>query len=245
MSQPIVAANWKMHGSRAFLARYLSELVSTGLPSGVRTLLFPPSVLLPEAVQLADAAIEIGIQTVHAEPEGAFTGEVSAELAADAGARWTLVGHSERRRFAGETDAEVAARIAAAGRAGLAAMLCIGEGLEARQAGRAAEVVLGQLRAVLDASPAALAAIAYEPVWAIGTGETATPEQAQEMHALIRAALGAQDERLGTLPILYGGSVKPDNAAALLAEPDIDGALVGGASLDPNDFRAIIRAAVE
>jgi triosephosphate isomerase len=244
MRERIVAANWKMHGSRAFLERWFAAVTRPGLPDGVRVLAFPPMVLLAPAVAAASASsVAIGVQTLHPEPEGAYTGETSAELSRDAGAAWALVGHSERRLLFGESDVDVVARMGAAARVGLRTVLCVGETLAQRQAGGAERVVLEQLGAVLEAAPEALAAVAYEPVWAIGTGETATPEQAQAMHAVVRDALAAAG-RPG-LPVLYGGSVKTDNAAALLTCPDIDGALVGGASLDPEQFRAIVRAAVE
>jgi triosephosphate isomerase len=244
MRERIVAANWKMHGSRAFLERWFEAVTRPGLPPGVRVVAFPPMVLLAPAVAAAtESPVAIGVQTLHPEPEGAFTGETSAELARDAGAGWALVGHSERRLLFGESDAAVVARMGAAARAGLRAVLCVGETLAQRRAGGAERVVLEQLGAVLEGAPEALAAVAYEPVWAIGTGETATPEQAQAMHAVVREALAAVDRQ--ELPVLYGGSVKTDNAAALLACPDIDGALVGGASLDPEQFRAIVGAAVE
>lgn len=243
MRTPIVAGNWKMHGSREF-ARALVSALTTRLGVGVDVLLFPPQVLLGTVVEACEGrAIAVGAQTVHPEPSGAFTGETSAELVRDLGGAWTLVGHSERRQHFGEDDAAVAARVAAAVRGGLAPLLCVGETLAERQAGDAETVVLRQLDAVLERTDAPLAggAVAYEPVWAIGTGETATPAQAQAMHAVIRERLVAAG--LGSLRVLYGGSVKADNAAELFAEPDIDGGLVGGASLDADSFAAIVAAA--
>ena len=243
MRTPIVAGNWKMHGSDAF-ARALVAALAERIEPGPRVLLFPPQVLLRTVVEACTGTeIAVGAQTVHPEPEGAFTGETSAELARDAGARWTIVGHSERRQHFGEDDAAVARRVAAAARAGLAPLLCVGETHEARRAGEAEAVVLAQLDAVLalDGTPLAHGAVAYEPVWAIGTGETATPAQAQAMHAVVRERLAAAG--LGELPVLYGGSVKADNAAELFAAPDIDGGLVGGASLDAGSFAAIVAAA--
>lgn len=246
MPQRIVAGNWKMNGSREFVAGYLASLsVNTLARSGCEVLLFPPATLLPSLVaSVPEFGIGLGIQTVHPEPKGAFTGELAAEMAADAGASWTLVGHSERRQLNGESDADVALRALAARRAGLRPMLCVGESLAERQRGEAEAVVTRQLEAVLEVlgDDLAVGAIAYEPVWAIGTGETASPEMAQAMHGMIRGVLRRGGERLGGMPILYGGSVKPDNAAALFAEVDIDGALVGGASLDPAAFLAIIEA---
>ena len=242
MPAPIVAANWKMNGSRAFARAFVTKLTGMAVSSGsVRVLLFPPQVLLAElASAVADAPFEVGAQTVHDAPNGAFTGETSAELAADSGARWALAGHSERRQYFGENDAAVAARMSAARRAGLEPMLCVGETLDERRSGRAEAAVLAQLEAVLAIDARLPAAVAYEPVWAIGTGEVATPDQAQAMHAVIRRRL-AEAGREET-PLLYGGSVKADNAAGLFARPDIDGALVGGASLEPESFAAIIAA---
>jgi triosephosphate isomerase len=242
MPTPIVAANWKMNGSRAFARAFVAELTGLAASSrSVQVLLFPPQVLLAELVSaVADAPFEVGVQTVHDAPNGAFTGETSAELAADSGARWTLAGHSERRQLFGEDDTAVAGRMSAARRAGLEPMLCVGETLDERRSGRAEAVVLAQLEAVLAIDARLPAAVAYEPVWAIGTGEVATPDQAQAMHAVIRRRL-AEVGREET-PILYGGSVKADNAAGLFARPDIDGALVGGASLEPESFAAIIAA---
>ncbi|MEE4300623.1 MAG: triose-phosphate isomerase [Pseudomonadales bacterium] len=243
MRTPIVAGNWKMHGSRDF-ARAFVEALAPRIGGGVEVLLFPPQVLLGAVVAARDGhPIGVGAQTVHPEPAGAFTGETSAELVRDAGADWTLVGHSERRQHFGEDDAAVAARVAAAVRAGLAPLLCVGETLEERRAGAAESVVMRQLDAVLSRDDASLVggAVAYEPVWAIGTGETATPAQAQAMHAVIRERLAAAG--LESLRVLYGGSVKADNAAELFAEPDIDGGLVGGASLDADSFAAIVAAA--
>ncbi len=246
MPQRIVAGNWKMHGSRAFSAGYLKSLEGGALAGlGCDVLLFPPAILLPLlSTPASDLGIELGVQTVHPEPQGAFTGELAAEMAADAGAVWTLLGHSERRQLFGESDEDVALRALAARRAGLKPMLCVGESLAERQRGDADAVVTGQLDAVLELLGDDLASggIAYEPVWAIGSGETASPEMAQAMHSMIRGVLRRRSERLAEMPILYGGSVKPENAAALFAENDIDGALVGGASLDPAAFLAIIMA---
>lgn len=235
-----------MNGSRAFLAEYFAALeAGWAAPRRTTVLVFPPAVLLPAAVEPAAALeVELGVQTVHAEASGAFTGELAAEMAVDVGARWTLAGHSERRQLCGESDADVALRVAAALRAGLRPMLCVGETLAERRAGQAQAVVLRQLETVLElvGPELAVGGIAYEPVWAIGTGETASPEDAQAMHGAIREALAARGRQLSGMPILYGGSVKPENAAALFAEKDIDGALVGGASLDPAAFLSIIAA---
>jgi len=212
-------------------------------------LIFPPALHLAAARTHLPPEITLGTQNVHAQESGAYTGEQSAEMLADLGIGWALVGHSERRSLCGETNADTAAKVAALDRAGLAAILCLGETLDERRAGNASAVVLEQLAAVLDAQGSGWLAqgmIAYEPVWAIGTGETATPQQAQEMHQVIReslAARGADEAELAAkVRILYGGSMNPENAAELLAQPDIDGGLVGGASLTVEKFVAIARA---
>ena len=234
MRRPIVAGNWKMHGSQALLEAFAAG----AFPGPVETLVFPPAVYVAEAVRRL-SGIGVGIQDVHPETVGAFTGEVAAEMAAELGATHALVGHSERRQLFGEDNGTVAKKYAAARRAGLVPILCVGETLEERRAGRQEAVVLSQLHAVFGTASARNAVVAYEPVWAIGTSETATPAQAQAMHAIIREALGEP-----SLRILYGGSVKPENAAALFGEEDVDGGLVGGASLSPAAFMAIAEAAV-
>ena len=235
--RPLVAGNWKMHGSLALIDRFADALQPL---SAVQTLLLPPA---PYLGALGGRGLEVGlgVQNIHAAAAGAHTGEVAAEMAFELGASHALVGHSERRRDCAETNAVVAAKFHAARRAGLAPMLCVGETLDERRAGEENDVVRAQLDAVF--SGAAVApddVIAYEPVWAIGTGKTAAPGQAQAMHSFIRETLGGAEVR-----IVYGGSVNAGNAAALFAEPDIDGALVGGASLDPAQFNAIIAAAAE
>jgi triosephosphate isomerase len=254
VSRPIVlAANWKMHKTAADASAYLAafEAEAPGPRPGVEVAFFPPFPIL-EVVGRAvrhRADVTVGGQNCHWEPQGAFTGEVSAAMLAAAGARRVLVGHSERRQLFGETDETCALKLRAALAAGLDPMLCVGETLEERDVGRARTVVLRQLtRAVEDLTrdEHARLSIAYEPVWAIGTGRTAEPDDAEEMHAAIReilASVSSPDAARAT-PVLYGGSVKPENAARLLAEPDIDGALVGGASLDPTGFAAIVRAAL-
>ena len=238
---PLVVANWKMHGDKDFVARFARAWRA---PPGVDVVICPSWGYLDCAVSaFAGRGVRFGVQTTASEPSGAFTGENAAEMARDLGAAFAVVGHSERRQMFGETDAVVAKKFRAAGRAGLTPILCVGEDRTERLAGNAEQVVRGQLDAVARAAgPDALrdAVLAYEPVWAIGTGETATPAQAQSMHAAIRGALpnGGRAAR-----VLYGGSVKAANAARIFAEPDVDGALVGGASLDANEFAAICLAA--
>lgn len=247
MRTPLIAGNWKMYGSSAFVAEYAAALGAAPLPAGVDVLLLPPTPYLRALADALGDSVSYGVQNVHDAVEGAYTGEFAAEMARDIGAVWTLVGHSERRAQSGETDERVAAKLAAALRAGLRPIVCVGETEAERDAGSARAVVDRQLAAAASACGGDLAAltVAYEPVWAIGTGRTASPEQAQQMHAAIRSRLadlgGAQ--AAAAVRILYGGSVKPDNAAALLGEADIDGALVGGASLAADSFAAIVAAA--
>lgn len=244
-SAPVFAANWKMHHgpdeTRGFFREFLARRAED---ADGDLLFFVPSVSLAAAHEaLADRpGIRLGAQNVFWEPAGAFTGETSVPLAVSAGAAAALVGHSERRHLFGETVEETVKKCRAILTGGLEAVLCVGETLRERRAGRARETVAGQLRPVLEAVGELAAGrwmIAYEPVWAIGTGETATPNDAEEMHRHIRELL---DESLKTTPILYGGSVKPDNVAGLLASPEINGALVGGASLDPLVFATLCDA---
>ena len=239
-----------MHGSAAFADELCTALAALSLPPQVTVVVLPPTAYLGRvASALRPTQLQCGAQNAYSEVEGAFTGEVAAEMIADLGGSWLLVGHSERRAYFGESDDLLAAKYLAALRAQLTPMFCVGETLSEREAGRAESVVTAQLRALAERTgPAALAegVLAYEPVWAIGTGVTATPEQAQEMHQLIRSELTAMDAELGNrVPVLYGGSMKADNAAELLAQPDIDGGLVGGASLQAASFAAIIEAAAE
>jgi triosephosphate isomerase len=249
MRQPLVAGNWKMHGSRAENAALAGALLDRLSPdSGTEVLVCPPFVYLWELGRLLkDTDVALGAQSVCAEPVGAFTGEVSAAMLADVGCRYVLVGHSERRQIYGESDTLVARKFVSAQGHGLAPVLCVGETLEEREAGRTAEVVARQLDAVLAVTGVAAlarAVIAYEPVWAIGTGRNASPEQAQEVHALLRGRVGALDATIAaSVRILYGGSVKASNARELFAMPDIDGGLVGGASLKAEEFARICAAA--
>jgi triosephosphate isomerase (TIM) len=249
MRKPVLAANWKMnHGpsdARAFMRTFL---VRYARRTDRSVILFPPAVTLPAMVEAIKerADILLGIQNIFWEDKGAFTGEISAPIARDAGARFVLVGHSERRHVFGEKDDDTRRKCAAAARAGLRPMLCVGEKLEERRAGETESVVLRQLRAgVADLAPAHMAQmlIAYEPVWAIGTGQTAEPQDASAVHAVIRAALKQlAADRGSEIPILYGGSVNTGNAQALLAVQEVDGLLVGGASLDPEAWATIARS---
>jgi len=242
----LIAGNWKMNGLAASLPEI--EAVADAAfksPPDVDILICPPATLIARASGVAAARIAIGGQDCHAEPFGAFTGEISAEMLKDAGASAVIVGHSERRQYFGETDAQVAAKAKAAWRAGLLAIICVGESEDDRDAGHAIEVVGGQIaKSVPEEASGETTAIAYEPIWAIGTGRTPTTKEIGDMHADIRAKL---IERLGeageSVRILYGGSVKPGNAAEILATAEVGGALVGGASLKAADFLAIVVAA--
>jgi triosephosphate isomerase len=243
----LVAANFKMNGSRAGNARWLAEFLAA--PPACEAVVCAPFVYLEGLAQAlaGRAAAQAGAQDCSEREPGAFTGDISAAMLRDVGAAWVIVGHSERRALHGEGDALVAAKAARAIAAGLRPIICVGETLEEREQGRTSEVVARQLRAVQSAcTPAQIAggAVAYEPVWAIGTGRTASPAQAQEVHAAIRAQLSQADAAAAAATrILYGGSVKPANAAELFAQADIDGGLIGGAALVAKDFLAICAAA--
>ena len=237
----LIAGNWKMHQGDA-TGRELAKAVAAGAAGKACDLVVSPplTVLAAVAQDLKDTAVGVAAQNVHQEAKGAYTGEVSAAMLHAVGARWVIVGHSERRQYFQESDELVAQKTAAALAAGLEPIVCIGETLDERKSGQTLAVVRRQTAAFLQHLVAGGGTIAYEPVWAIGTGEVATPEQAQEVHAAIRAQLKeASAELADKTRILYGGSMKPGNAAALLACPDIDGGLVGGASLDAEDFLAI------
>jgi triosephosphate isomerase (TIM) len=230
----LIAGNWKMYKGPTEAAAYCADLRNRELPQGVDVVVCPPFVSLAAAVQvLAGTDVAVAAQNVHWEPEGPFTGEVSAPMLRELGVYGAIVGHSERRQHFGETDESVAKRARAALDAGLSVIACIGETEAERDAGETEDVLRRQV-SVLEHDENLV--VAYEPVWAIGTGKTATPELAQQAHAFVRSLLD--------VPVLYGGSVKPDNAAELLAQPDVDGALVGGASLEVDSFLAICRAAV-
>lgn len=248
MRRKLVAGNWKMHGNLATNAELLQgiRVGAVGLKAEIAVCVpYPYLAQVREA--LAGSAIAWGAQDVSEHAQGAYTGEVSAAMLVDFGCRYVIIGHSERRSYYGDTDAVVAAKYEAAQKAGLVPILCVGETLEERERNVTADVVTRQLDAVIvrcGAASLAKAVVAYEPVWAIGTGRTATPQQAQEVHALIRARVARDAAAVaGELRILYGGSMKPNNAAELMAQPDIDGGLIGGASLVAADFLAICAAA--
>jgi triosephosphate isomerase len=245
MQRKLVVGNWKMHGSRPANAELLAALLAAR-PFGADVAVCVPFVYLNEtAATLAGSDLRWGAQDVSAHEHGAFTGEVSAAMLAECGCRYAIVGHSERRAYHAESDALVAEKAQAALARGVTPVVCVGETLAEREAGHTEEVVKRQLSVVIHqlAHCAAEMVVAYEPVWAIGTGRTATPEQAQAVHAVLRAQLQAATGRAASMKILYGGSVKPDNAATLFAQPDIDGGLIGGAALKAADFIAICRAA--
>ena len=248
MRPRIVAGNWKMNGDRDFAAALVGELAAASLPGGVQAIVMPPFPYLAGlAREWAGKGIAFGGQDVSEHDKGAYTGEVSAAMLADVGASHVLVGHSERRQYHREDSALVARKFVAAKAAGLVPVLCVGETLDEREAGSTESVIASQLGPVFEAGGDRSlegAVVAYEPVWAIGTGRTATPEQAQAVHAFIRGEAAGRDATIaGSLPILYGGSCKPDNATALFSQPDVDGGLIGGASLAAADFLAIIAAA--
>ena len=244
----LVVGNWKMNGSLAANKILLDGLVAgwQGL-TGVEAAICPPFPYIHQVAHALDnsSGLKWGAQTLGAEAGGAFTGQVAGDMLADFGCRYVIVGHNERRRLQGESDEVVAGQFAAAQAAGILPILCVGESEDAREAGETLDVINRQLSEVIDRvgiDAFARAVVAYEPIWAVGTGKTATPEQAQEVHAFIRSRLGAVGD---LLPLLYGGSVKPQNAASLFAMADIDGALLGGASLKADEFLAICRCASE
>ncbi|MDQ3287479.1 MAG: triose-phosphate isomerase [Pseudomonadota bacterium] len=248
MRRRIVAGNWKLHGDREFAVSLLDQVAAAEVSEGVERIILPPLPFLGELVtRYGSRGLQFGAQDVSANEKGAFTGEVSAAMLADVGARYGLVGHSERRQYHQEGSDLVARKFFAAKAAGLTPILCIGETLNDRTDGKTEWRLEQQLGPILEEGGAEAfdgAIVAYEPVWAIGTGKTATPEQVQAVHAFIRSEIGAHDARIaGSLPLLYGGSVKADNAAALFSQADVDGGLIGGASLVASDFNAIAAAA--
>lgn len=249
MRRPMVAGNWKMHGTRASVAELIEGLGKQALPSDVDVVVMPPSLFISQVVVgLEGRAIAVGAQDAALQAaQGALTGEIASSQLLDAGCKFVLVGHSERRQLIGEQDEVLNRKFAAIQESGLTPVLCIGETLEQREAGRTLEVVAQQLDSIIDAfgiDAFANAVIAYEPVWAIGTGLTASPQQAQEVHAAIRAQLAEKNAEVAQgVRLLYGGSVKSANAVELFGMPDIDGGLIGGASLNADEFGAICRAA--
>ncbi len=251
MRKTIVAGNWKMNGTSESIRILLADITSGAMNvDGLVTLVCPPAVYLSQVVaQIVDAPVSVGAQNVSEQPKGAFTGECSLGMLQDLGCEYVILGHSERRSIFGESDAIVAEKVAATLEAELIPVLCVGETLEQREAGNALAVVSSQIDVVLQRigiEGFASTVIAYEPVWAIGTGLTATPEDAQAVHAAIRAQLAKLDENVAeNLSILYGGSMNAANAAELLAQQDIDGGLIGGASLKADEFLTICAAAAE
>jgi triosephosphate isomerase len=245
MRRKLVVGNWKMHGSHPANAELLAGILAAR-PFGADVAVCVPFPYLSEtAVTLAGSDVRWGAQDVSAHEQGAYTGEVSAAMLAEFGCRYAIVGHSERRALHGEGDQLVADKARAALARGITPIVCVGETLQQREADETEAVVKRQLSAVIHTLAHCVGEIvvAYEPVWAIGTGRTATPEQAQQVHALLRAQLQAATPHADGMRLLYGGSVKPDNAGQLFAQPDIDGGLIGGASLKSADFVAICRAA--
>jgi triosephosphate isomerase len=246
MRRPVLAANWKMNNGPSEARAFIAAFTARWTPHSDRTVIFfPPAIALTTVVHAlgSRADLGVGVQNIWIEDKGAFTGENSAPIAKSAGARYALVGHSERRHVFGETDAQTAKKCAAAVRSGLTPMLCVGELLAEREAGTTTDVVLRQLEAGLSEltrDAIASMAIAYEPVWAIGTGRTATPADASAVHTAIRAIVATKiGQRASDVPILYGGSVNTGNAKSLLSTPGIDGLLVGGASLDVDGWATI------
>lgn len=249
MRTKLIAGNWKMHGDKPEIRSLIGGILARLDPArSAEVMVLPPFPYLPLVQSLIDGTpVQLGAQDLSEQPAGAYTGDVSGAMLSDWACTHVLVGHSERRAIHGEDNALVAAKFAAAQAAGLQPILCVGEQLEEREAGRTEEVISEQIRAVLEVSGInafSRAVVAYEPVWAIGTGQTASPAQAQNVHASIRAQLAAEDATIaGRVRILYGGSVKPANAADLFACEDIDGGLIGGASLQAESFMAIYQAA--
>lgn len=246
MKKKLIAGNWKMNGSLAANQGLIKGLLAGLASPACQVALCAPSVYLPQLQGLlAGSAIELGAQDLSLHEAGAFTGEISGAMLKEFGVRYCIVGHSERRQYHGESDLVVAAKTQRALACGITPIVCVGETLEEREAGKTEEVVKRQLAAVIHANGHCISEIvlAYEPVWAIGTGKTASTEQAQQVHAVLRAQLKAASSHADRIQIVYGGSMNAANAAQLLAQPDIDGGLVGGASLKATDFLSIIAAA--
>ncbi len=249
MRRTLVAANWKMNGSKDLVQSLIGELREplSSLDNGVGVVIIPPALYVSDVSErLAGTSLALGVQNIARWDSGAYTGEIAAAMVADAGARYTLIGHSERRQLFGETDDDVAEKVQQALNSKLTVILCVGETLEERQGGLAGQVVRNQISrglAGVSGQGWQSVVIAYEPVWAIGTGKTATSDDAQAMHREIRSLLAELGAPADDVSLLYGGSVKPDNAAALFAQPDIDGGLIGGASLNAQDFIRICQSA--
>jgi len=247
MRRKIVAGNWKMNGSKDLVDQLVGTVAAqagdfSGSPEVV---IVPPALYVSPVLSAAQDKLQVGVQNVAPWQSGAYTGEVSASMAADLGCRYVLVGHSERREYFAETDQVVAEKVRRVIENGLLAMVCVGETLQQRESGRAEQVVASQIEsglAGIQGDEWAQVVVAYEPVWAIGTGKTATSEDAQAMHLHIREVLESMNAPANEVSVLYGGSVKADNAAALFAEPDIDGGLIGGASLKADEFLSICRS---
>jgi triosephosphate isomerase (TIM) len=246
MKRKLIAANWKMNGSAAFNAELVSALLAQSSGWACEVALCAPSVYLAQLYSLLKSTpLALGAQDISAHELGAFTGEISGSMLREFGTRYCIVGHSERRQYHGEQDVTVARKVQRALAAGITPIVCVGETLAEREAGRTEEVVKRQLAAVIHDNGHCISeiAVSYEPVWAIGTGKTATPEMAQQVHAVLRAQLRAATPQADRVSILYGGSMNAANASGLLSQPDIDGGLVGGASLKAADFLSIIAAA--
>jgi triosephosphate isomerase len=249
-SKPVIAGNWKMNKGPHAARDFIAEFAARHAPAGDETvILFPPSISVATVVDALSGRrdINVGVQNIYFEKDGAYTGEISAGMAREAGATFTLIGHSERRHIFGETDADVRKKVSAALQAAIIPIICVGEKLDQRKGGQLESVITSQLSEAigdLTADQAHAFLVAYEPVWAIGTGVTATPADASEAHAILKRVL---EQKLGpagdVVPILYGGSVKPENAAELLLADGVDGLLIGGASLDPEGFATIARLA--
>ncbi|WP_096280040.1 triose-phosphate isomerase [Marinobacter sp. LV10R510-11A] len=246
MRRKIVAGNWKMNGSKDLSEKLVGSIrfEAESLDNGVEIVIIPPAIYIGDVLKQAQGALSVGVQNVGQWQSGAYTGEISSDMAKDAGCRYVLVGHSERRQLFGETDELVAAKVSSVLFSGLVVIVCVGETLEERESGQAESAVSSQVRTGLSLVAQGEwqnVVVAYEPVWAIGTGKTATSDDAQTMHAAIRSVLKDMGAPADEISLLYGGSVKADNAAALFAEPDIDGGLIGGASLVAKDFVSICR----
>jgi len=248
MRRKIVAGNWKMNGNRQFAKKLVEDLSSVAgeLKDSVEIVIAPPFILMADAVQSKTPDLKLASQNVSNFDNGAFTGETSADMLVDLGCQYSIVGHSERRASFGDTDEVVASKVAKSLDKGISPILCVGETLEERETGQTLDVIRGQLQVALkdlNEQQFEQVVVAYEPVWAIGTGKTATPEQAQSVHEFIRSEIAVKSELVAdAMPIIYGGSVKADNAKELFAMDDIDGGLIGGASLKFEDFAEICKA---